>query len=401
MRPHNKLWGIGYCRFQSAVWAVILFLLLISVSTAHAQEDLYTGFYWIDGRILPPPGVPSITTEGRTVVFYETDYNLGYASDVSGPAGLSGRSGEFMLNAMEDWRLNIAPGTYQIATIRGADNYGVDPVAVTVSGNGFDTSPDLVLAYGAGITSPEGRPLPPVLAQELPRIETIWFDGRIYQKGLVARGKQVVVAEQPKIDVKINSGSVGIDTTTLSIRQDEGTANAKTFAISSSHFTSVVRNLANTPIEVDYTFDFGVEGETLTEGDHTLKFTASNSLGSSFEVAYVTVIGGPTRLVGTPLTYPSPLRLSQQNQVVLQYGLSKDANIDIYIFDPSGQVVKKFSFDAGSMGGTAGGDANPNKVIWDTIADQGTRIGTGIYVWTIIDRDSGKNLGYGKLAAAP
>ncbi|MFC1540624.1 hypothetical protein ACFL37_01995 [Candidatus Margulisiibacteriota bacterium] len=377
-------------------------LLLWALGTgAYAQAGLYSGIYWVDGSILPPPGAPTVTTDGRMVVFYQVSPEAGYAMDVSGTAGLSGRSGEFMLNAMEDWRLSLAPGTYQIAVVNGDDNYGADPVAFTISGNGYDTAPALILAEGAGIQSPEARALPPGLAAEVPVIEKIWFDDTLYQKGLVARGKQAVVTDTPKISVRVTAGNLGIDLNTLAIELDAGSANEEVFTVTASHITTQINSAIGLPIQIDYTFDFAVEGQVLIEDDHTLTFTASNTMGTSSEVASVSVIGGPARIIGTPLTYPSPLHLSQQNSVILQYGLSKDTNIDLYIFDLTGQVVKKISCNAGTEGGSAGGDANPNKVAWNLIADQGTSIGSGIYIWNIVDRDSNKLLGKGKLAAAP
>ena len=104
----------------------------------------------------------------------------GYADDLVG-VGLSGRANEYMMNAYEDYRLVIAPGKYYVAIVNDnpgdmANGYGA-LVEVTVTGNGYDIAPDLVLAKGAGISPPAERPDP--LAELLPKIENIRFGKRL------------------------------------------------------------------------------------------------------------------------------------------------------------------------------------------------------------------------------
>jgi len=357
----------------------------------------------VDGKILPPAADPSVSTDNRIVVFYKTAPADGYALDTSGSTGLSGRAGEFMLNALEDWRLEISPGTYSIAIVKGADGYGKNPTELIITGQGFDTSLDLALVLGEGIDQPSGRALPPWLASDLPYYQKIWFNDKIYQKNLVAQDPttyQVIVPEQPKITATVSAPNQGIDTSTLAIVADSGTANEQRFPITSSHITRTVMG-PTLPVELDLTYDCKTEGKSLTDGAHILKFYAGNSIGTTYETATVKVATGPVELVGTPLNFPSPLHLTTTGQVFFQYGLSRDANIDIYVFDISGTVVKKFSFTAGSPGGMAGGSANPNKIAWDLSLDQGGKIGSGIYLWNIVDRSRSKILGKGKLAAAP
>ena len=78
-----------------------------------------------------------------------------------------------------------------------------------------------------------------------------------------------------------------------------------------------------------------------------------------------------------------------------------DIAFDIYIFDITANVVKKLSFNAGEPGGSSGGSANPNKIDWDLMSDHGYKIGAGIYVWNIVDKNKGKIIGKGKLAIFP
>jgi hypothetical protein len=98
-----------------------------------------------------------------------------------------------------------------------------------------------------------------------------------------------------------------------------------------------------------------------------------------------------------PLTFPSPVRLKSDKSVYFQYVLSRDANIEIYVIDVSARVVKKFF----AAGGSEGGSAGVNKLTWDLMTDQGSLVASGIYVFSLVDRDSGKLLGKGKFTALP
>jgi flagellar hook assembly protein FlgD len=102
---------------------------------------------------------------------------------------------------------------------------------------------------------------------------------------------------------------------------------------------------------------------------------------------------GQLRIVDTPLSFPSPYNPSSGSPVTLQYSLSQDADLNIFIFGSSGQIVKKLSALKGSEGGKAG----QNKLTWDGRTDFGTIISNGIYVGTIVDKDSQQLLGKVKL----
>jgi len=380
---------------------IVAALLVLFGLSAHAQM-LYNGIYWVDGKVLPPASDSSITVNGRDVVVYPGSTDAWWADDTSGPTGRSGRNGEFMVNALADWRNNLAPGTYTIATVTGADNYGANPVSLTISGNGWDTSPDLQLILGGGIGKPRDRGVPSWLLAEIPVVKNVWFDSKLYQKKLVEGASQLkyVVANQPKISVQVTAANVGIDKNMLSVVMDEGLAGSKTYTLSQfSDYSEVLG--PQLPKEIDFAVNMKTLGDTIADGDHSFKFYAGNNVGTTYEVALVSVVGGPVSVIGTPINNPSPLHLSNQNQVIFQYGLSKDANIDIFLFDITGQVIKKFAFTAGQVGGQAGGSANPNKVPWDLTTDQGTRLAVGIYLWEIVDHDNKKVIGKGKLAAAP
>jgi hypothetical protein len=110
-------------------------------------------------------------------------------------------------------------------------------------------------------------------------------------------------------------------------------------------------------------------------------------------LATVEVMGGPLRMIGTPVVYPSPYSIKKDKIVTIQYGLSADANIDIYLVSVEGKRIKRFLPLAGEEGGSAG----INKITWDGKTDQGFLAGNAIYVGTVVARDEGRLLGKFKL----
>jgi hypothetical protein len=146
--------------------------------------------------------------------------------------------------------------------------------------------------------------------------------------------------------------------------------------------------------------------KTLTAGEEELNYIftfnarSAGIFGPPAETtlaAAVTVSGGPVRLIGELLTYPSPVHLKTDNKVTFQYTLNRAANIDLFVFDVSGRVVKKISKNKYEEGGSAG----INKVDWNLITDQGQRVGSGIGVVTLVSSDDNRLLGRGKFTALP
>ena len=230
----------------------------------------------------------------------------------------------------------------------------------------------------------------------------IWFGNRLYQQALVEKGDIPVVAEKPAIRVEVSidepfSLASGIEN--YSITVDPGTANAKTLGLTTQHITQTVY-IAGSEDEAisSYSLQYSME-EDLSEGEHTFEFTAASegTYGTASSVtsyATIEVMGGPLRIVGTPLAYPSPYSITKHGIVTIQYELSQDANIDIYLIDATGKRLKKLMYDSGTEGGAAG----INKVTWNGRADQGYLAGNAIYVGTFIARDEGRLLAKLKLA---
>ena len=105
----------------------------------------------------------------------------------------------------------------------------------------------------------------------------------------------------------------------------------------------------------------------------------------------VKVMGEKVELVGPTLAYPTPFKPLSGNIATVSYTLSTNANVSVYMYDISGQLLltKKFS------SGTAGGRAGYNQFTWNGRSDFGRIVGNGIYIYKIIT--SGRSIGTGKI----
>lgn len=374
---------------------VICHLTFVISAPASAQH-VYLGMYWIAGAIDDPDGKG---TDGRQVVFFKEDLSTGYAVELAGPSGLSGQVNRYVLNAYKDWRLAVAPGKYKVAVARGADNYGADPVEVTVTGAGYDLAPNLVLGYGKGIV------LPSTGTEPAPAIK-VWFGKRLYQPAIYGNKdegkKPFVVSEKGrfKLEVSIPEPYTLDETRSYNVKLMSPLGVSKTFDMAT--LASVKASTAGIKpfvLESDYPEEL-VAGADETLYTFTFYASSKGTFGPATETATacaVYVMGGPVRLIGTPVTFPSPLHLRTDKEVAFQYTLSRDANLDIYVIDISARVVKKLAGTAGEEGGSAG----VNKLTWNLITDQGSLVASGIYVFSLIDRENNKLLGKGKFTALP
>ena len=352
-------------------------------------QPLYTGIYWILGNVSGGPD--NVNPDNRKVVLFKDTPANGFAFDISGPTGQAGATAKYRINADEDERMNIVPGKYQIAIVK-KDNYGMNPATVEVTGKGFDIF-DVTLRYGEGIEDPGTH-----VSSKAPHWESIYFNQRLWQPlvytGLTEADK-FIISPQPKIVATVVS-EYGIDKNMIKMLMNEGSATQTMYTI--SPITNIIKaeGPSESPTRVTFIYDFvQAQAAAVPLGDQKFTFRASNAYGTGIEVVTATVLGGE-RAFGI-ITYPSPVRLNVDNQVVFQYTLSSDMNIDIYVFDISGRVAKKMSFAKYSEGGSAG----INKPAWDLITDQGQKLAAQIALFNLVNRDTGKLLGKGKLTAVP
>ncbi|MFA5113231.1 MAG: hypothetical protein WC529_02920 [Candidatus Margulisiibacteriota bacterium] len=384
-----------------------LLIALIAAAAVVAYTLPFYPQYWVKGGA--QDSEDGKTVEGRYVIFYKTaDEAMAgkYSFDKIGLAGVAKATGQYMLNTYGLKFSSLTVGeTYYVSIPNDnpsdpANGYGSDPVSVKITGAGLDlASGTLILAKGKGLaivvtTEVGGEPAP--------RIK-IWFGNRLYQKVLVAKGEKFVISSTPDIKVEMGMDSpftLARNIESHSIVVDEGTATARTLSLTAANVASTVYAAGTgadegkvSSMTVKYTFE-----EALSEGEHSFKVKATSSgliaaATTATEIASVEVMGGPVRLIGTPITYPSPFSISKQKKVYIQYTLSTDANIDIYLIGVGGMRIKRWNCLAGSEGGSAG----VNKVEWDGRSDQGYLAGNAIYVGTILAKDDNRLLGKVKM----
>lgn len=348
----------------------LLLLLVILAVTAGISysEGPFTLIYWVRGRVTDAPGA---VANGRKIYFANTK-----ASDIIGPTGLSGNPNEFLLNAGLAG-VPLEPGMhYQIFTER-TDGYGVGPVEVEISGVGYDAVGPFALSAGGGVADLRAMG---VAMESTPQIR-VWFNNRLYQKGL---SEEFYIPKKPKIKVEVNIEEPFALSTTAANYQLM--IDSRPYAFQSSKITGDKA-----------VFEFTLPGE-FPSGVHNFTFNAQSSgaqaaAASAAETIRATVASGPLRVIDTPLTFPSPFNPEKDKSVIFQYTLSDNADIDIFIFNIAGEMVKKIAIKQGEEGGLG----QRNAVKWDGVTDTGVTISNGVYIGNIVARDENKVLSKFKL----
>jgi len=100
---------------------------------------------------------------------------------------------------------------------------------------------------------------------------------------------------------------------------------------------------------------------------------------------------GETKVIGEVLSYPTVFKPLTEGSATIAYNLSRNADVSIFLYDVSGQVVLTKKFASGYMGGRAG----YNQFEWSGVSDFGGYIGNGIYVIKITSGN--KVIGTGKI----
>ena len=114
---------------------------------------------------------------------------------------------------------------------------------------------------------------------------------------------------------------------------------------------------------------------------------------STIEAKVSVNVGSPygVTIIGSPLNGPNPFS-PLHGATTIYYKLSTNADITLFIFDISGNLVLKRKFAAGIEEGGKQGD---NKVKWNGFTDFGEIASNGVYVYKIV---AGNNvIGKGKI----
>ncbi len=231
-------------------------------------------------------------------------------------------------------------------------------------------------AWGFGVKEPESVIETSELSDLFPKVSKIEIDGY----PLPPTQTLFNTSENPKIKIELSS-PYNINKESISVLLDG--EQTQTSAFSDVQTFGEQKNILS--------LSFEIEPEKLSTGTHSLSIKGGNDLGAS--VQNITLNVGKLRIVDNPLAFPAPFSPGPGKEVTLQYSLSRSADIEIFVFSADGQAVRKLSFLKGEEGGREG----LNKVNWDGIGGTGIRVGNGIYVATIIDREARNVLGKIKL----
>lgn len=206
----------------------------------------------------------------------------------------------------------------------------------------------------------------------VPKVGLILIDGN----PLLPSQKNAYSSENPRIEAEISS-PYKIDQDSISVKLDG--RKIENFSVSNVRTFGEKKNILSLNLEFKL--------QALAAGDHQLVLLAGNELGTSSRSMVISA--GKLRVVDTPLCFPNPFSPRAGGKTTIQYTLSHSAEVDLMIFGSSVQIIKRFQFSPDSPGGKAG----MNKVVWDGRTDYGTIVGNGIYVGTLVDRQSQNVLG--------
>jgi len=280
--------------------------------------------------------------------------------------------------------------TGQFSWSPAIDQVGVYQITIIVDDNGsprlFDseTVPVKVIfrtllsqkAWGFGVKDEQVIVETSNLPDLYPKVAKITVDGQPF----TSFKKELSASENPVIRIELAS-PYDISKDRLSVQLDGKSVEIPSFS-DVQPFGSQKNILG---------LSFEIAPKNLSSGTHVLTVSSGNALGSSTQAIALGV--GGLRIIGTPLTFPSPFNPAAGRPVDIQYTLSQSADIDILIVGSSGEILKKISVLRDEEGGKSGS----NRVSWDGRTDFGSLPANGIYLTTIMEREGRKVLGKTKL----
>jgi len=232
-------------------------------------------------------------------------------------------------------------------------------------------------------------------AEPAPQIK-IWFDKQLYQSNIIGKNYTFIVSKKPHITIHYSIPdpfSLASNYDNYSVTIDEGNPTSQTLIVNNS---CVTESISAQDGSKDYR-SFNIElmpSIDLTEGEHNIVFTAKSAGTHGRETTAkqqvkVAVKGGQLSIIGEIVTFPSPYSPTKNMEgVTIQYTLSDNADIEVYIFNIGGEIAKRFSCPTGSEGGRVG----LNQIKWNGQLDTGGVIGNGIYLGVVVAKRENKRL---------
>jgi len=236
--------------------------------------------------------------------------------------------------------------------------------------------------FTTGSLSPSADVIPP-------DITSVRFDDRLYYLGSYGEGD--IIYHTPRVSAIItDKASIepdvitpeGIDVTSVKIKFNDYVFEVPPSALSGDPTLEVYLNYLVPARLGSTTYMCTIEAKDIAYP----RYNTGRWTGK------VRVMGEEIEAIGPTIAYPTPYKPQTQGDITISYTLSTNANVSIYTYDISGQVVMRRNYYAGSEGGRAG----YNGITWNGISDiGGGYVGNGIYVYKIVS--GGKVITTGKI----
>jgi hypothetical protein len=182
------------------------------------------------------------------------------------------------------------------------------------------------------------------------------------------------VNSEPKITALISETGSGLATWNISI------IDAKSDTIK-ANYTENSLGVTGSMITVSY------NAASLDDGEYLVRIEAYDSLGLSSSAQTPTFNVVSEFKITDTLNGPNPF--NPNNEVTnIQYQLTKDADVDIYIYSISGERLWHRAFFEGMPGGVCGFNSAP----WNGINDFGEVVANGPYIAYLIAKKDGKTV---------
>jgi len=133
---------------------------------------------------------------------------------------------------------------------------------------------------------------------------------------------------------------------------------------------------------------------TLPNGTYITRVNVSDAAGNTTSSTTATFNVTTDLLITDAMNGPNPFNPNIETTQI-QYQLSKDADVSLYIYSISGEMLVSNKFTMGSSGSTAGF----NSIAWDGRNRFNERVSNGIYIAYIIARN-GDDTTVGKVKIA-
>jgi len=133
---------------------------------------------------------------------------------------------------------------------------------------------------------------------------------------------------------------------------------------------------------------------SFTDGAHCVRIVAFDLAGDFTNSDTITfkVAAEGAKITGGVLCYKNPFNPGVGETTKITYTLNADADVNIYIYNLIGQIVKKISCPVGLEGGRAG----YNQPTWDGYTDFKELVGNDVYLIRVVS--GGQVIGKCKIA---